>query len=298
MSENLETLLRRIRDGLSTSDEVERARGLVAQDARLPEELRDIALGVDEDLRADAAGLLSVLGADDLGGLLAEAVRAEADHGPMLEVDDGWEAIAEVLRDGIRAEAGGCDVSESVLRRLAVAGWAYGPVLAEAVRSEAGEVDIASSVLAELTLDERLPLVSALHAEAGTVDVANAVLAELALDAALPIAEAVRAEAGTVDVVASVLAEIGAVRAASVPVPANDNRGWSLGTLALAAAALVSVVVGALSLPGGGMEPLDPMLFAHAGEVVIEDLSYGVDVQVVQIEGEQGAVILWIDEDA
>ena len=216
----------------------------------------------------------------------------------MLEVDDGWEAIADVLRAGLDAEAGGVDVSESVLRRLAVAGWAYGPVLSEAVRSEAGELDLARSVMAELTLNEGLPIADAVGAESGTVDVADAVLAELALDASLPIAEALRAEAGTVDVVSAVLAEIGEARTSDVPVPANDNRGFSLGTLALAAAALVSVIVGALSLPGGGMEPLDPMLFAHAGEVVIEDLSYGVDVQVVQIEGEQGAVILWIDEEA
>ena len=40
------------------------------------------------------------------------------------------------------------------------------------------------------------------------------------------------------------------------------------------------------------------MLFAHAGEVVVEDLSYGDDVQVLQTEGDEGAVILWVDEEA
>ena len=77
------------RDGLADTDEVSRARSLVEQDARLPEELRSVALTDDEDLAADAAGLLSVLGSDDLGALLAEAVRAEAEAGP--EASEGDE---------------------------------------------------------------------------------------------------------------------------------------------------------------------------------------------------------------
>jgi hypothetical protein len=306
MSANLETLLQRIRDGVGSSEEVTRARELVASDARLPDELREIALRDDDDLEADAAGLLSVLGADDLGALIAQAIQAEAAE-PLTEseVDDGWQVIAEVLREGLAREASDVDVAEPVLRRIAVAGWAFGPVVASAVRSEAGEVDVARPVMRELSLDAAAPVAQAVAAEAGDVDVVDAVMATLSLDAPVPVAEAVRAEAGEIDVVSAVLTEIGAVappvvvhEPVAVPAPANDTRGWSWAGLAMAAVALVSVVVGALSLPGSETMTSAPMMFAHAGEVVVEDLSYGDDVQVFQTEGDQGAVILWVDEEA
>ena len=70
-----------------------------------------------------------------------------------------------------------------------------------------------------------------------------------------------------------------------------------MGLVALAAAALVGVVIGRMANPLVGGES-DLMLFAQAGDVVVEDLSYGDSVQVFQFEGEQGAVILWVDEGA
>jgi len=307
MASNLEDLLRRLRDGTAGPGDAQRARAMVQDDARLPDEIRDVALASDEELAEDAAGLLSVLGVDDLGALLAEAVRAEAEDAPVPQVHDGWELIAEVLREGLRAEAGQVDVADGVLRRLAVVGFAWGPVIAAAVRAEAGVADVSAGVVAALELSALPPVAEAVRAEAGDVDVTGAVFAELGIAAAVPLAEAVRAEAGSIDLADAVLAELSLQRAgappvvvqpaASAPRAANDNHRFRWSTVALAAAAVFSVVVGAVSLSGRDAPP-EPMLFAHAGEVVVEDLSYGNDVQVFQTEGDHGAVILWVDEEA
>jgi hypothetical protein len=39
-------------------------------------------------------------------------------------------------------------------------------------------------------------------------------------------------------------------------------------------------------------------MFASADEVVVEELDYGADVTVFQAEGDEGAVIIWVDEEA
>jgi hypothetical protein len=144
------------------------------------------------------------------------------------------------------------------------------------------------------------PVAEALFAEAGEIDLADTVMASLGIGA-VPLAEAVRAEAGEARVADAVMMALSPMPA-SLPEPANDPafrsvRGWGLGLVALAAVALIALFVGQSSGPIAVPES-HPLLFAQAGDVVVEDLSYGAGVQVFQIEGEQGAVILWVDEGA
>ena len=39
------------------------------------------------------------------------------------------------------------------------------------------------------------------------------------------------------------------------------------------------------------------LVFASASDVVVEDLSFGDGVQVFQTEGDDGALVLWIEEE-
>ncbi|HHO49868.1 MAG TPA: hypothetical protein ENK18_03120 [Deltaproteobacteria bacterium] len=315
----LKSLLFRIRDGRATPRELDAARALVLQDARLPEELRTIALLDPDEVASDAAGLLSILGLDDLGATLAAAIAEEIEGSPLreitiadLEEDDDWRSLASILREGLRREAGSVEVAEGVLRRLAVAGWAWGPILARAIQVEAGSVDVVDAVLRALSLAPAPPVAEAVAREAGTIEVTARVMAELSLALAPPVAEAVRAEAGSVDVVDAVLGAL-ALRArpqavelermpssvGSAPTPpriANDRRAWATIGLAIAAAMLATMI--GVAMPWGGSLEDGQMTFAHAGEVVVEDLSYGDDVSVLQTEGDEGAVILWVDEEA
>jgi len=411
MMGTLEKLLERIRDGVASGEEVAKARELVAHDARLPEELREIGLTDAEDLPGDAVGLLAVLGAAPLFDEgLREAITDTLHEGaytghegaytghegaytghegarplrhpygsghegarPLRHpceglvdegvLDDGWEEVAEVLREGLVAAADGFEIASSVMARLPAPEWAYGPVTAEAVRGEAGTVDVAgeamadlgdalppvaeavgfeagtvdvvASVLSELSLEAGLPVEEAVAAEAGTVDVVASVVTELELATALPVGEAVAAEAGTVDVAAQVMEELVGPEEASVadavaaeagsvtvaeevlesvtpptalpapppsvlheapPVPQAANRSWTLGALLMAAVALL--VVGLSQLPGfigAESQGLD-LEFAAAGELVVEDLDYADDVTVMQAEGDEGAVILWMED--
>jgi hypothetical protein len=383
MTSTLELLLIQLRDGPSDADTLARARALARVDERIPEDVRAIVLVDPADAEADAAGLLAVLGADDLGAHLAEAIRAEAGSETRVartdEVDERWAEIAEVLREGLVAEAASFEVAGAVMRRIGAVDFAWGPVLVDAVAREAGAADVADSVLgsvaalggeeghvAEAVLAEagtvdvvdgvlvslglqRLAVREAVLAEAGSVDVAGAVSGSLAI-AALPLRDAVVAEAGSVDVVSAVLRELGLgqepvrpeapvgvgraslpasadpVGVGRAPLPASADpvgvgraslpasahalaaaanntrflrglRRFSVAAIAIAAVSLVTFSVaewmGASSTAGG-----EPLLFARAGDVVIEDLSYGDDVQVLQIEGDDGAVILWVDEEA
>jgi hypothetical protein len=98
-----------------------------------------------------------------------------------------------------------------------------------------------------------------------------------------------------------------------MPAPANDVRGFgwfarraTWGAVALAAAALLAFLVGRSSVPGGTSDPMsvatttpveqEHLEFAQAADTVIEDLEYADGVQVAQIEGSDGAVILWVDD--
>ncbi len=147
-------------------------------------------------------------------------------------------------------------------------------------------------------------------------DVADDVMAALGLERSLPIAEAVASEAGTIDVAGRVMAELGAAihpirdaasaprrgaasapRPVALPVPlpfvANNARGFRWAAVALAAAALFALILGRGERSA---EETEPLVFAQAGDVVVEDLTYAEGVQVVQLEGADGAVILWVDD--
>lgn len=361
MAGTLENLLRRVRDGSASPAEVEQARALVAHDARLPEELR-VDMLVD-DPEGDAAGLLAVLGADDLfADALRDAIAHEISAEPQValaeleEPDAGWDAVAVALREGLALEAVGVEVADRVMRRLPGQDFVYGSVTAEAVAREAGAVEVSQDVVARMSATVALdvaeavrveagstdvveavcaelqiavePLVAAVQREAGSVDVAHAVCAELEL-AGVPLAASVRSEAGSVEVAALVAAQLGEPAAAPLVaaiaaeagavdvvdavlgdlgiagqrlppsvvepprVPRPANRAW-WGRGALAAAAVALFALGTQLLPGSP----EPVQFASASEVVVEDLDYADNVQVFQAEGDEGAVILWVDEEA
>lgn len=311
MTRTFEILLLRLRDGDVRPGDLEHARALAAADDRVPPELRGEVFRSVTELEADAAGILAVLGLDDLGGILAEGIGAEVaelDAAAALAVPDAaWTALAAVLVEGIAAEAAGVDLAEDVVRRLPVAAFAHGGLVGSAVAGEAGVVELAGEVAAVIGAPS-VPVADAVRALAGTVDVVDGVLAAIGAPV-VDVAAAVRAEAGPVDVVADVMAAVGAWRTDAAPVevraaaaPANGSR-WSFAGFALAASLLVSVVVSRYESPVVDPVPVvstahGAAVFAHAGEVVIEDLQYDAGVQVIQTEGEDGAVILWVDEEA
>ncbi|MEN0067599.1 MAG: hypothetical protein AAGA48_36040 [Myxococcota bacterium] len=298
-------LLRRIRDGHADADDVHKARALVANDARLDPELREIALTDAEDLAGDAAGLLAVLGADDLGPLLAEAIAFEGGRAPPAESIEADELDAQTwtygpqVAEAVAHEAGPVDVVEPVLEGCALAeSWSSAQV-AHAVRFEAGAIDVVAPVLAACGLQEpALPVAEAVRDEAGSMAIADAVVRWSDID----LGAAVRAAAGPVNVVAAVMQEVGnplpnAVVQPAEPslVPANDTRAFAAVGLLLAAAVALFV-----SLAGIDTAPteLPPMVFAHADEVVVEDLTSDGNVFMLQGDGQDGAVILWIDEES
>lgn len=329
---HLEQLLIRLRDGVTASPaDLERAAALVRSDERIPAELREIVFADPEEAAADAAGVLALLGADDLGELIASAILAEA--GPLFPEDlpgdipgdlvgdivaaiatvpdgapdaveapdDDWAPIGLALAEGLRREAEGFEIADAVMRHVPLADFGWGPVLADAVSTEAGTVDVAGGVLAALDRRE-MPVAAAVWAEAGTVDVADAVMSALGIAPAMPagsLAAAVRAEAGTVDVTEAVMSLVAPPRRAAGGLPAaNNHSAWAYRGLALAAAALLTIVVGRSVIPGAAPAPSEVLVFAQAGDVVVEDLSYGDDVVVLQTAGDQEAVILWLDEEA
>lgn len=145
-----------------------------------------------------------------------------------------------------------------------------------------------------------------LEGEAAGVDIADAVLAAVGARPGLPVTDAVAAEAGPIDIAGRVMAELGLTRRDTVvapptalPAPVNDGRGFRIGSrgwaiVAMAAAALFAVVVGMPEAPVSDASP--ELVFAQAGDLVVEDLTYAEDVRVVQLEGAEGAVILWVDD--
>ena len=214
-----------------------------------------------------------------------------------------WEDDLPVAAS-VMSSSGSVDVTESVLGRVDREGsdWVYGSALAAAVREEAGASPLATAdVMAACDLEAGIPVAAALRHEMGRVDVSAAVYERLSSGSAPPVGEAVRSEAGSVDVVDAVMREIGAGRRvlrdlSSVPPAANRSWGaWA--TAAVAAAVLWVVAPGAMEWNVGvGAE--EPIRFAMAAEVIVEDLSYSDTVQVMQTEGDEGALIIWLDEEA
>lgn len=294
----LETLLVAIRDGTAPPDALDRARKLAERDARIPEDLRDVVLIEPSEASSDAAGLLAVLGADDIGEILSAALLEESGLAPQApevadpDLDDEWAPIGAALREGLLAEAEGVEVVDAVMRRIPLRDFPWGPVLAGAVTNEAGSADVAPEVLSLLPFAEAPPVAAAVRAAAGRVEIADSVMQSLGLSRPLPIAEAVRASAGSIDITARVMLQI--LPEAHTPAPAN--RRYAFVSLLLAAVALL-VVVATGRLAGSGLSG-ETLRFARASEVIVEDLNYANDVQVMVIEGDDGAVILWFDEEA
>jgi hypothetical protein len=315
MTRTIENLLIRLREGDVRPGDLEAARALVAADHRVPDEVRAEVFLSPPEVSSDAAGVLALLGCDDLGEVLVDGLRAElASLAPLQEVavegGESWEPIRLALVEGLTEAASVVDVAEHVMHRLPLAAFAHGSLVGSAVAGEAGSVEVADRVSSDLGMSA-VPVAEAVRVLGGSVDLADAVLAEVGFERS-QVAEAVRAEAGAVDVSARVMSELGLVRAATalpkggsvvsptVQLPAPANTRWGFAGFALAAALLVSVVVARLAspVPGTIVVAVHGSVFAHAGEVVIEDLEYGVGVQVIQTEGDEGAVILWVDEEA
>jgi hypothetical protein len=306
----LDRWLTRMRDGDDAPATIAEVRRLLAADDRIPADLRDPP-DLDEDPAGAAAALLALLGHDDdLGALLAGALRAEvadmpraAAPEPLAEPED---LDAEILRleqhlplpiaEAIRARAGDIEIAGWVVERL---GGAAAPVAA-AVRSEAGFVDVSSSFGAEL------PIAAAVRAEAGFVDVSSSFGAELPIAAAvraeaglvdvsssfgaeLPIAAAVRAEAGFVDVssafgtelpiAAAVRSEAGRVEVAAAILDRLDARRAAPIRVATPFAAALAAEAGTVDLAdailaavgGAAAAPLAAAVRAEAGTVAVAD---------------------------
>ena len=283
------------------------------------------ALGVVDSLEslvADAvhheAGAVDVVSAvfealalADASVAVAEAVRAEAG-----EVDVVAAVLAEVgdapslqVLEAVRAEAGQPDLADEVSATLAFSSLPVG----EAVRSEGGAVDLAAAVAATLAF-EPVPVAEAVQHEAGAIDVVADVAQALAFEP-LPLREAVVSEAGAVDLADAVCAVLfeaegapaeRAPAAATMPqsvqaaptVPVPVNRSAVLGAVLMAAVALLmfaGLSQWAGTTDGETPDARDEIVFAAAGDVVVEDLDYADDVVVMQAEGDEGAVILWME---
>ena len=358
----LEKLLEQIRDGEASAKQIAEARGLAVHDGRLPEDIRGEVLIDDDDLQAEAVGLLAVLGNDDFGDLLREALSEELDV-----ADDVMSAIANEaapVAAAVREEAGDIEITAQTLEELGD----LGVPIREAVFAEAGHVDIVAATMQALG-DLGLSLNEAVAAEAGTVDLSGSVMTGLGFES-LDIGASIRAEAGDIDIAVAVLTQVGgadsglreavmaeagevpdmwagvlenieeveylqgaretlvpeapvimfggdetvsptgtaavapAPSAYQVPAPANNNSRWAYGVGALLMAAIALLVVGPNLMPGaiGTETPIqilvadNDLVFALASDVIVENLESGDDVMVMQMMGDDGAMILWVDE--
>ena len=269
---------------------------------------------------------------------LAKALRAEAGQldvaRTVLAKLDLEEGITAYLAQCIRSDAGDIDVAEQVVG--AIDDRRRTTPLADAVATVAGRVDVVAAVFAKLDLPVHdLTLASVIADEAGQVSIAEATVERIrptgeyhatslgtairaaagdvqdvwqsvaqqigSSNAEIPIRDAIVAEAGEVDVVHDVMAvvkrgSLGVVT--ELPEPANRPRWGVAAFVAVAAAALMMIGVRATV----GELPMEvaptPVQFAAAGEVVVHELEYSENVQVFQVEGDEGAVILWVDEEA
>ena len=313
MNEPLHILLRHIVEGSASPDDVSQARQWVSNDDRLPPDLRRDAFMDEDEIVADAVALLSLLtDSDVLGEALGHAVRGEAGRMPEGGRAQPWDSkeSKEDLSGILATPEGRLDVSEAVMGRVSrdATGWVHGPVLAEAVRFEAGRVDCVSEVMEACRGVQEAPVEAAVRSGAGRVDVSDVVRERLGQEAFMPVAEAVRAEAGQVDVWEGVRAGMeaaGSWRSEGTPEDGqrgqpSANRGFPAWVgWAVAAVAVMSMGLWDWSPPAGSQDRTQPeMRFAMASEVIVEDLSYSDTVQVMQTEGDEGALIIWLDEEA
>ena len=308
MSDRLHMLLIAIREGTAPEGAFAEARELLLGDVRVPDDLKEEALTAPSEREADAAALLAILGLDDdLSGVLRGAVAHEAGEMESVFASAPWEeSERRVLAESVEASSGSVDVAEHVLGRVDREGsdWVYGPTLSAAVKDEAGQSPVSvGQILASCGLQEELRVADAIRDGAGSVDVSADVVEALSFQSAIPVAAAIRSECGQVDVLDSVMRELSplqpsVVELATVPAPANRSWGaWV--SAAVAAAVLLAVGPNMMGWNAGTSDVrVDPLRFAMAAEVIVEDLSYSDTVQVMQTEGDEGALIIWLDEEA
>ena len=100
MTSTLELLLSQLRDGAADASVLARARALMAGDERLPEDVREVALLDPAEAAEDAVALLALLGVDDLGAQLRDAIWSEV--GSSVAAEEA--AISEVDAEGLLAK--------------------------------------------------------------------------------------------------------------------------------------------------------------------------------------------------
>ncbi len=307
----LDQLLQRIADGEDSPAVVERARALLREDVRLPNELREIGLE-DDDPQIAASALLGVLGLDDgiFGGLLSEAIGLEAGE-PSASASDEVVTAAQLaeqesewgipVADAVRAESGVVDLSyawsgglEAVAQAVRESAgdfawegerpWADVPV-ADAVRHESHSIELWPIVSRTLFKDwAGMPIRDAVTDGGGQVpELWSSIASSVDADPGVPVADAVRDQAGSVDLVSDVMLTLApATTEIDVPAAANSSRFFMfLATAAVAAVALLAVAVQFSGNPGASVTSGGEMEFAKAGEVILEEMSYDEDVEVI-----------------
>ncbi len=283
---DLDRLLQRIDDGVATPEERERVEAFLQEaeeSALLADALRDEAGPID---LADA--ILAKVAPHEPKVPVAEAVRDEAGTVDVAEdvalfSDDAW--ISAMLDHELEPR-----VHRLAARHLMTTGAGVrmtelaevGHVLREAVSEEAGQIDLWDDVAHGLGVA---------HPE----EVAG-------WDGSL-LAEAVRAEAGRVDVADEVVSRVRrsalAAGPTAAPVAANDRtvRRW-VGSLALAAALVLGVMVGREVTRGPDAPAAFDIQFASADEIAITDLTYAEDADVTVFQGsdDNAPLIIWVEE--
>ena len=281
--------------------------------AALVERLTDEARGGDV-----SRNVLAAVGAP-IPHAVADAVRAEAGrvdiaHAVMADLGVTPLAIAAAVRD----EAGTVDVVPAVMGTVEatwLCGLLDGQLLPQAHQDAARALMKDPARGRELTALASVgpALREAIAAEAGSVSLWAPVATSIGLadpehvegwDGA-SFASELREEAGDVDIAEAVMRRIHGAHIVSGPVaepvvPEPANTGWrAVGPAAalVAVAALLLLVVG---VPTGRVAPSqgEPLQFASASEVTIEELSYADDVIVHVMPAEGGApLIVWVDEE-
>jgi hypothetical protein len=161
----------------------------------------------------------------------------------------------------------------------------------DAVRAEAGRYDpIAAG---------GYPIREAILFEKGELDVADAVCAELGIDG-LQVAAALHSELPRIDLTDSIMAQIKASSlappdAAVVPVAVN-SRSSQWGTWAFGVAAIVLFTL--LPKASVNVSGSESMLFASVTEVSVDSLDYSAQTNVQLFHGDDGPLVIWLDEEA
>ncbi len=266
-----------------------------------------------------AGPVLEALGSPSLP--VGEAIRAESGEvelaGPVLEA---LGSPSLPVGEAIRAESGEValwDALEPMLEGMWVSAMLDHALDEEAqrmaIRRLHGDPVARAQMTAFANLGARIR--AAIEGEAGPCPyIWGAVAERIGVDAeevagwdGALFAAAVCAEAGTVDLVDAVGARVerpsmpgAVVELDGLPVPAN--RRFSLVTVAMmAAVALFLLGMPQLFRTANVGSPVAQTIaitdqFAAADEIVIESLDYGDDANVYQATGDQGALILWVDE--